>query len=923
MKQNNEFSAKICPKTGKVIKISRSDQARRSWWFPIAGLIGFIWFAIRVIPKPSRATYPCQRAAFPLAASFILWLTGLCGGALAFRRLKQYFLKSSRLVGALSMLALTAITCFTLHFLPGKADAAPVRLATSTVAIVQSSQANASNIQYDEIRSMVRKAVDLAGGLSGIVKNGDVVVIKPNLVSYNSNGRILAAEVNGNTTDWRVTKAVVELVRELNPSGKIYIMEGSSVPTQEAFNILKYTSANIPEADLIVPIETDSGAWQDTNSTGLVKVSLPDGLLHKEYYLNRKIKEADVLISLSCLKTHWSAGFTGSCKNIGIGATPGNIYGISSGNPHRNNMVTHDNTAGDLHKWIRDYYKCRPADFTIIDGLQGLQNGPISANSSDQMNMRLILAGKDAVAVDTICGLVMNWDPESIDYLKYLNSDSLGNLDTACINVVGKKVDEVRKSFAGRTPVAGGSKITDTAPPSLTVNSVSLQGSMLNISLATSADTVKVEIYLDGVLQLPVSVSNFSNITINTNGLAPGSHTVSVNAYDRFLNRAEKTVTVNSQGSTTPGNSPSPTPLVPGNYNAPRAVQAPVIDGLGNDSCWAEASWSSISFVWLGSSPSPSDFSGRYKIVWTPERLYYLVEITDDVFSAPYTNPLINYYNNDCVELFIDEDCSGGEHTNNHNAFAYHIQRNGAVTDNSTSGNPKTFNDHVEVQVTQNGNVYTWEIAVKVFPDTYNENNSNNQPVNLTAGKVLGFGVAYNDNDGGSTRENFIGSMEISGTDKNVAYKNASVFGKLQLIDNSTVPSPSATSSVTASPPEPTALTPSPTSSVPPTNGCTVTYTIQNDWGSGATVNVTLKNNQTTAITGWTLVWNFGGNQKITNLWNGTFNQSGTEVTVKNAAYNGTIAPNGMVTFGFNLTYSGTNSKPASFRLNGAVCQVL
>jgi uncharacterized protein (DUF362 family) len=904
MNQNNESPTQVCPKTGKPVKASKLHKTWQRSWFPIAGLIAFIWFLVRVIPKPSRATYPCQRAAFPLATSFIIWLTGMIGTMTVLRSVKRNFLKIPRRGTVLSILALAAAICWSLQLLPGKAAAAPVRLTPSTVSIVQSVQSNAASIQYDEIKSLVQKAADLAGGLSGVVKNGDVVVIKPNLVSYTSNGRNLAAEVNGTTTDWRVTKAVVELVRQINPDGKIYVLEGSSAPTQQAYNVLKYSVANFPGVDLLATLEQDSGAWQDTNSAGLVKVSLPDGMFKKEYYLNRKIKEADALISLSCLKTHWNTGITGSCKNIGMGATPPNIYGTSATNPWRNGMCNHYND--EIHKEIRDFYKCRPADFTFIDGLQGLQNGPISANSSDQMNMRLILAGKDAVAVDAICGLVMNWDPESINYLKYLNNDSLGNLDTACINVVGKKVDEVRKDFGGGT---GATRVTDKTAPDLTINSATMQGNALNLSLVVGSDCIKAEIAIDGELQLPAVTSNFNSITINTTGLSSGSHTVSVNAYDRFLNRIERTVTVNGQGGT-------PTPSgSPGNYDAPRAAEAPAIDGLGNDSCWAQAPWSSISYVWLGATPSPSDFSGRYKLVWTPERLYYLIEITDDLFSAPYSDPLNNYYNNDCVELFIDENHSGGEHTNNYNAFAYHIQRNGNITDNSLSGQPKTFNDHAEVKVTQNGNVLTWEIALKVFPDTYNENSSNNQPVTLTDGKMLGFGVSYNDNDGGASRESFIGSMDIPGTDKNVAYKNASVFGSLQLTSTTISPTPTLTLTPTST------TTPRPTST--PATGCSVAYVVQNDWGGGATVNVTIKNAGSGGINGWTLVWTFPGNQKISNLWNGSYTQSGAAVTVKNADFNGVIVANGgTVNFGFNLSYSGSNAKPSAFTLNGVECQL-
>jgi cellulose 1,4-beta-cellobiosidase len=98
-----------------------------------------------------------------------------------------------------------------------------------------------------------------------------------------------------------------------------------------------------------------------------------------------------------------------------------------------------------------------------------------------------------------------------------------------------------------------------------------------------------------------------------------------------------------------------------------------------------------------------------------------------------------------------------------------------------------------------------------------------------------------------------------------------------------------------------------------------VNYTIQNDWGSGATVNVTIKNSGP-AIKGRILTWNFPGNQQITNLWNATFTQSGTSVTVKNAAFNETIAAGGTASFGFNLSYSGSNAKPTGFTLNGTAC---
>jgi lysophospholipase L1-like esterase len=99
-------------------------------------------------------------------------------------------------------------------------------------------------------------------------------------------------------------------------------------------------------------------------------------------------------------------------------------------------------------------------------------------------------------------------------------------------------------------------------------------------------------------------------------------------------------------------------------------------------------------------------------------------------------------------------------------------------------------------------------------------------------------------------------------------------------------------------------------------NDFSVDYT-QYDWGSGSSVTVTITNNGSTAINDWTLGWTFAGNQKITNLWNGNFKQTATSVKVSNLSYNATIPVNNSISFGFNISYTGTNTKPTDFTLNG------
>jgi hypothetical protein len=79
------------------------------WIFPSAGLLALAWFLIRVIPKPSRATYPCQRAAFPLASAFVVYLISLFGMAAAVRKARQT-LSQSKYAAAGLLLAL-AVVC--------------------------------------------------------------------------------------------------------------------------------------------------------------------------------------------------------------------------------------------------------------------------------------------------------------------------------------------------------------------------------------------------------------------------------------------------------------------------------------------------------------------------------------------------------------------------------------------------------------------------------------------------------------------------------------------------------------------------------------------------------------------------------------------------------------------------------------------
>ncbi|MGW5231028.1 glycoside hydrolase family 48 protein [Streptomyces nodosus] len=100
---------------------------------------------------------------------------------------------------------------------------------------------------------------------------------------------------------------------------------------------------------------------------------------------------------------------------------------------------------------------------------------------------------------------------------------------------------------------------------------------------------------------------------------------------------------------------------------------------------------------------------------------------------------------------------------------------------------------------------------------------------------------------------------------------------------------------------------------------CSVDYKT-NDWGSGFTTDVTITNRGTDALNGWTLTYAYSGNQTLSNGWNGSWSQSGKNITVKNVDWNGTIAAGAAVTTGAQFSYSGTNTAPTSFAVNGTTC---
>lgn len=261
----------------------------------------------------------------------------------------------------------------------------------------------------------------------------------------------------------------------------------------------------------------------------------------------------------------------------------------------------------------------------------------------------------------------------------------------------------------------------------------------------------------------------------------------------------------------------------PNTYVAKGTTLPLFIDGDTSDLAWKNAKWHTLDQVWVPYSnimPSQffteintqtisgkNDLSIKYKTVWSPKThlLYFLVDVTDDQFIDGYVFGSAGYSNFDILEIFLDENKSGGlyrfdtETENSENAFAYHILANkpeiGCVNKKITqiadfAG--KSFDDYYINDYTHHvpefalkkvrKNNYIYEFSLIVFNDKYTDSAYADCKTKLHIGKKMGFSVAYSDNDApDKKRDHFIGSVTLAGNNNNDIWQNASLFGSLVL----------------------------------------------------------------------------------------------------------------------------------------------
>jgi len=285
-----------------------------------------------------------------------------------------------------------------------------------------------------EVEKMVRKAVELAGDFP--VKRGDTVVIKTNLCEdvthflfaiypYRPSDPAYANRfIQSMVADARVVRAVALICKEKGAK-EVTIVEGpTSGSAYRNFDVYGYTK--MAQEIKVGLYDVSDGPFKDYKG--------PAGLALDRYILPRKIVEADVQISVGAMKTHAIAGVTLSLKNWGMGIPPGSVYGaMKFGLPHY-----------VLYQVITAVNWISKVDYAFIDGLWGMEGfGPIMG---EPVEMGLIIAGSDPVAVDTVGIRCMDFDPLHFGHIRMCKEYGIGTYEH--VEVVGENIEDVKKDFA-------------------------------------------------------------------------------------------------------------------------------------------------------------------------------------------------------------------------------------------------------------------------------------------------------------------------------------------------------------------------------------------------------------------------------------------------------------------------------------------
>lgn len=344
--------------------VTRRKSRLRRWFLPAAGFFSLAWFLVRVLPKPSRAAYPCQRAAAPLAGGFLIWFAGALGTVSLFRHAKRLW-KQPRV--ALACVCLAGAAVLALAVLAGMPKQAAMAEPNQPIGVgrgvhpgrvvwahdpsatrwegpgdghwwedTHTIQSAVDRMMSQSIRQLAGESTDRRawdrlfrhfnqsrGRGNTPYRKGEKIFIKVNFVgcifternvdpqTYELKGRRLDYM---NTSPQMIRALVRQLVKEVGVRQEdISVGDPLSLFPAQYYNLLSGEFPKVRYIDYTAGAEGHPRTKVAYSKTPLYWSSRPEGV--DQDYVPAQYAEATYLINMANLKAHTLAGVTLCAKN--------------------------------------------------------------------------------------------------------------------------------------------------------------------------------------------------------------------------------------------------------------------------------------------------------------------------------------------------------------------------------------------------------------------------------------------------------------------------------------------------------------------------------------------------------------------------------------------------------------------------------
>ena len=283
----------------------------------------------------------------------------------------------------------------------------------SQVAIVRVEKGDYQWQIEERVQAAVREAIRLVGGLGDIVQPGGLIIIKPNLVMTPDHPRC------GACTSPEVCKAIADVVKEMGANPVIAESSAVGVDTEAVIKFMGFDRLREEGYQVV-----------DLKGTPTVRLELDDGVVLKDVRTFELVTQADAIISVPVMKTHDQCEVTLSLKNM---------KGLED---DRDKKWMHK---VGINTGVSDINTAFKPSFAIIDGIWAQEGlGPMYGIPVD---MNLLVAGRDLVAVDTVGAAVMGFEAHEIPMIEIAAQRGLGTADLSQIDIVGVPLAEAKRRF--------------------------------------------------------------------------------------------------------------------------------------------------------------------------------------------------------------------------------------------------------------------------------------------------------------------------------------------------------------------------------------------------------------------------------------------------------------------------------------------